>query len=142
VRRCYARSPTGAVFAAWNFLAIADTTDDAAVMRALTAPGEARDAAIRRGSPPPDPNTASEMIGFRVLDYSPARATVVVGYRIAPKPSAEMDLGQTGSQLVAIQLDMLWLDGDWKAVLLPGDPALHAESLDSIAGLVQWEPQR
>lgn len=139
VRRCYSHSPTGAVFAAYGFSALAATYhSDTAMLRELIAEGAAREAGLRRGSPPPPTDVDVEPIGFRVMDYAPTAATIVVGYRVAPKPSAEMDLGQTGSRLVGIQYRTRWERGDWKIVVEPGDDGFAAEPLDSIAGLVMF----
>ena len=105
-RLCFAHSPRGAVFAAYSYFASAGTyPDDVGLLRELTAAGEVRDAVLRRGGEPrSDPNTHAELVGFRVRDYSPHAATVLLGARVAPKPSAEMDLAQTGSQLASMTL--------------------------------------
>jgi hypothetical protein len=50
IRTCYARSPTGAVFAAYNFFATQwEYPGDTRMLRALTAAGQVRDDAIRHG---------------------------------------------------------------------------------------------
>src|SRR3954471_13508747 len=55
-RLCFAHSPTGALFAAVNFVAIASRSpNDTALLRELTAEGSARDKLLRQGSEPPDP---------------------------------------------------------------------------------------
>lgn len=138
VRRCYARSPTGAVFAAYGYFSAQLTwPTDVAMLRELTAQSAARDEALRQGgSPPTDPNKTVELVGFRVLDYSPAAATVLLAARVAPAPSAEMDLGQTASELGAASVRLLWERGDWKVAVEP--QGFQAEPLDSIAGLVPW----
>lgn len=138
VRRCYAHSPTGAVFAAVNYAALADTyNDDVSMLRQLTAAGEVRDAALRRGgSAPSDPALRLELVGFRVTDYAPAEATVILASRVTAKVGATTDLGPTGARLVSLMVRLRWERSDWKVV---ADPAgFQAEPLDSIAGLVPW----
>lgn len=141
VRECWAHSPTGAVYAAYSFFAVASAYNDTAAMRELTAVGRARDAALRAGSPASDPDTLMEPVGFRVTDYAPHDATVVVGYSVMSKPIA-VDAGMTDPSLVALTYPMRWERGDWKLVVLPGDNSIQAERLDSIAGLVMFGAPR
>lgn len=128
-RLCFAHSPKGAVFAAYNAFAVLSAYNDTAVMRELTAAGQARDAALRAGSPASDPNTLMVPLGFRVTDYSPGQATVVIGYRV---------MSADGAGLVALTYPMRFERGDWKLVVLPGPDSIQAERLDSAAGLVMF----
>src|SRR3954447_23570889 len=70
-RLCFAHSPTGALFAAVNFIAIASRSpNDAALLRELTAQGRARDELLRHGSQPSDDSFRMQVAGFRIEAYS------------------------------------------------------------------------
>lgn len=137
IRTCYAHSPTGAVFAAYGFFSAQWTyPGDTVMLRALTASGQARDEALKRGgSPPHDPSWSAALVGFRVEDYSPHAATVTIGVLAAPSGSA-VNQGQVDSRLAAVPIKLRWERDDWKIVCEP--QGFEPELIDSLAGLVPW----
>lgn len=139
-RRCFAHSARGSVFAAYNASAQFSTYGDRPdVLREITAAGQARDEALRHGSPSSaGQDLIAEPVGFRVLDYAAESATVALAYRMRPRASAELDPGRSITGLVAITYRMLWQQGDWRVVLQPGSDSLEAEAVPSLAGFVKW----
>ncbi|GAB2639644.1 hypothetical protein GCM10009743_13420 [Kribbella swartbergensis] len=111
-RRCFAHSPTGAVFAAYNVVAaLADQRQSVPTVRKLMLPGPDTDALIRelRDESPSD-SVPTQLAGFRVLDANQDRATIMLAL---PVESAYM----------SITLTLIWHGDDWR--LQPprsGDP--------------------
>ncbi|MEU8132471.1 hypothetical protein [Streptodolium elevatio] len=117
--RCYARTPTGAVFAAvqasWRYRWDEDWGE---VAQHLLAPGPGRDAFIRQrtehtgpnasAAVPGDPEDREFAAGFRVLDYTPDRVRVDVVNRALA--------GSLGTHTI---WTLVWIDGDWKLELPP-----------------------
>lgn len=131
VRSCYAQTPTGALFAAGNFLA-AITDRDALVsaVEQLTADGSGRDILLEqvRTDPTSAIGTATryQIAGFAFLS---ARSDVV---------TVSLAIGTTGG-MAGIPLTVVWEDGDWKvSVPADGDVAGQASSIPSLAGYVPW----
>jgi hypothetical protein len=112
-RRCFAHSPTGALFAAYNAVAaLADQRQAIPTVRKLMAPGANTDALIqelRKESPSTD-SSATQIAGFRILDADQDRATIMLA---VPVESAYMSLTRT----------LVWHAGDWRVQPpLPGNP--------------------
>jgi hypothetical protein len=102
-RRCFARTPTGAVFAAYNAVAaLADQRQAIPTVQKLMLPGPNTDALIRelRNEDPSSNSTATQLAGFRVLDANQDRATIMLAL---PVESAYM----------SITLTLAWLHNDW-----------------------------
>ncbi|MFI6679816.1 hypothetical protein [Kribbella sp. NPDC050470] len=128
-RRCFAHSPTGAVFAAYNVVAaLADQRQSIPTVRKLMLPGPNTQALIRELSterPPANPNV-SQPAGYRVLDADQDRATIMLAL---PVESAYM----------SITLTLVWHDDDWRLQPPPpGDPvgipfAQHQNLSDFVA---------
>jgi hypothetical protein len=129
-RRCFAHSPTGAVYAAYSAIAaLADLRKASATVQKLMLPGPDTDAflnEIRRQTPPPD-NKPGRVAGFRVLDASGDRMTLALA---VPFDTA----------VVSATFTLVWYDGDWR--LLPPAPG---ESIGepyaqhwNLAGFVAW----
>lgn len=109
LRTCYAPTPTGAVVAAANVVAMGSVPG---LLRPLTekmtAAGEGRQAALERlDAEPSGPGVPAryQIRGFRLLDYTGGRAAVDVAVAV--------DDGVLGS----VPLRLAWQDGDWKVVL-------------------------
>lgn len=102
-RHCFAHSPTGAVFAAYNVVAaFADQEQALATIRKLMVPGPDTDALTRAQSESePSGSPTSQLAGFRVLDAGRDRATIMLAL---PVETAYM----------SITLTMRWYDGDWR----------------------------
>jgi len=114
-RHCFAHSPTGAVFAAYNVVAaFADQDQAIATIRKLMVPGPDTDALLRaqREAEPSD-SAPTQVAGFRVVDAAQDRATIMLAL---PVESAYMSITVTVS----------WYDGDWRVQPPPPGEALGA----------------
>jgi hypothetical protein len=129
LRRCYRRSPAGAVFAAMTTLAQAqDPNQTMAVVQRRLAPGPGQRKALAEArrvlaSPTPDNvrNQLGQMqyVGYKINDYTPTRAVLSVAIQVE-----DQNIG-------GVAVTMLWHGGDWKVVLrsdgeLGPDPDLLA----------------
>ncbi|WP_350279830.1 hypothetical protein [Kribbella sp. HUAS MG21] len=103
-RRCFAHSPTGAVYAAYSaYAAMADQGRVVETARRLMVPGRATDALIRelQADPASSGYSVPQLAGYRVIDAGPDRVSLLLA---APVESAYMSL----------TLTLVWHDGDWR----------------------------
>lgn len=129
-RRCFAHSPTGAVYAAYNVIAaLADQTKAVATARKLLLPGRDTDALIEQlkaesgesGSEP------TQLAGYRVVDASRDRATIMLALPVE-------------SQYMSATITLAWYAGDWRLVPpTSGSPvgAPYSQHRD-LDGFVAW----
>ncbi|GAA1563423.1 hypothetical protein GCM10009789_15610 [Kribbella sancticallisti] len=112
-RRCFAHSPTGAVYAAYNAIAaLADQRKAVATVAKLMVPGRHTDALLKqlKADRPDDRSAPTQLAGYRLLDTSPDRATVMLAF---PVQTAYM----------SATLTLTWQAGDWRVVPPPpGQP--------------------
>ena len=101
-RRCFAQSPTGAVFAAYNAVAaLADQRQAIPTVQKLMLPGPNTDALIRElRTEEPSDSAPAQLAGYRVLDANEDRATIMLAL---PVESAYM----------SITLTFVWHHNDW-----------------------------
>jgi hypothetical protein len=134
LRSCFAHSPTGALYALVNYLALTDDPRTyAAAIRQLVASGPARDAAIAKSTAPipVDPAARVQVAGFAYLNYSPTDAVVDLVSRATPAAGSTSYVHGT----VALR----WEGGDWKVVPGPdGSPLRLARVLSDLDGYVLW----
>ena len=105
-RRCFAHSPTGALYAAYSAIAaLADQRQSIATVGKLMVPGRDTDALLRqlRSERPDDQDDPTQLAGYRVLDASRDRATVLLALPV-----------QTA--YVSVTLTLTWHAGDWRVV--------------------------
>jgi hypothetical protein len=131
-RMCFAHSPTGALFAAVNFIAVAGVANnDNSLMRELTASTDARDQLLAQGDTASgtDPEFRMQVAGFRMVGASKNEATVELAFS-----------GGNGGQqgFVGMSLPMRWERGDWKLVIASTTEPYSAQRLDSASGYVPW----
>ena len=128
-RLCFAHSPTGALFAAVNFVAIAGfAPNDTELLRELTAGGRARDELLRQGSEPADPSFRMQVAGFRLDTYLKRETTVDLALRTSEHGA-----------LLHVALPLHWERGDWKVVVAAEQgPFAAIERLDNLSGYVPW----
>jgi len=127
-RLCFAHSPTGALFAAVNFIAIAGRSpNDTALLRELTAEGRARDELLKQGSAPSDSSFRMQVAGFRVGAYSSKETDVDVAFRTSEQGA-----------LIHMAVPMRWERGDWKAVIATEATPFIVERLQNLSGYVAW----
>ena len=129
-RRCFAHSPTGAVFAAYNVIAaMADQHQALATVGKLMLPGPETDALLKqlRKETAGESSNPIQIAGFRVLDATPDRATVLLAM---PVETAYMTATFT----------LVWHVDDWRLVPPPPGSALgapYAQQRD-LSGFVSW----
>jgi hypothetical protein len=127
-RRCFAHSPTGALFSAVNFWAAGTAYAPSRVYAQLAADTPSRARAVRFSAG--DDSRLSDggqvqLAGFEFNSYSPNDADLSIV------------LQSTGGQLVTIACTMLWQQGDWRYEIPPsGAPA--AGQIQSLDGYVAW----
>ena len=129
-RSCYARTPTGALLAASNLLAMGSEAPllGPKMNERLTVPGPGRDAAMAR--PPVQVDSSGgrfQIAGFRINRYDGNTADVDIAIR-------------TSTGVIAAQVFTLkWVEGDWKVVLADsGDLPSPMSQLPSLTGYVAW----
>lgn len=126
VRTCYAHSPTGALYAAANFVGTSMAPHgDLIIYKDLAAKGQLRDEYL--ATPPPftgdKADVSFQIGGFRVQSYGPEAATMVLAIRIST--------GSFGSMTVPLK----WEDGDWKVSL---DSLAPLSQVNDLADFVAW----
>ncbi len=110
-RRCFAHSPTGAVYAAYNAIAaLADQHQAVRTTKKLMLPGKDTTALISKlESEDPSDNPPAQLAGYRILDATQDRVTVVLALPVE-------------EQYMSVNLTLVWHDGDWRVVPpKPGD---------------------
>jgi hypothetical protein len=128
-RRCFAHSPTGAVYAAYSaYAAMADQDNVVATARKLMVPGPGTDALIRELQTDQSASgyTVPQVAGYRVIDASADRVSLMLATSV-------------NSAYMSLTLTLVWHDGDW--LLQPpaaGEPvgapfAQHRDLSDFVA---------
>jgi hypothetical protein len=128
-RRCFAHSPTGAVFAAYNVLAaLADQTKVAATARKVMVPGPETDALLRdsAGEEPTD-SEPTQLAGYRVLAANRDQVTVMLAVPVE-------------QQYMSLTVTLVWHDHDWRLQPPPPGDAVGAPfvQLRGLADFVKW----
>jgi hypothetical protein len=127
-RRCFAHSPTGALFAAVSFLAMASRySGDPDVMRNITAATAAQRVFLRQNSEPNDPFFRVQLQGFQVAVVT--RNLVMVDLAVRSNQASSM---------VAITLPMRWEGGDWRAVITDVEQPYQVEPVADASDFVFW----
>lgn len=132
-RSCFAHSPTGALYAAANVIALGSSTepDELKLADKLLVPGPGRDAAIKDAenrSPSSATGTHSAQIrGFLIKSYSATEADV------------DLALELPNSALAHSVLSLRWIDGDWKVKAADDGQIFNGTSqLSSLSGFILW----
>ncbi|MDF9277440.1 hypothetical protein P4U43_06490 [Arthrobacter sp. EH-1B-1] len=137
VRSCYSHTPEGALLAVTGMLAASGDTEllmETTRALVLEGPGKQRtidslEDRLKSG------NTSSvpiEVAGFRLLSYSPERATVEV---VLAADSSEGKIYQTTAS------DVVWSDGDWHFNLdTDGSGGPIDGQITDLSGYVPWGP--
>lgn len=122
-RSCYARNPTGALFAMANF-----TGMPLDVYLKHVTPGPYRDLYEGVEVPTPNPGDVLSVRGFKVESRSADQVTVTLVVSSSSDPT-----------LTAIPGDLVWTDGDWKVDGRQEDKG--SSQLTSLDGYVKWGPE-
>ena len=130
-RRCFARTPEGALFAAANVTGLGS-------VRALSyqttswyaAEGPGKETAVARAATPKSGTSRlrGQIAGFRLLNYTGTTATVDLALRFSN--------GAYASQIY----DLVWQDGDWRFRITPDGKELLTplEQIPDISGYIPW----
>jgi hypothetical protein len=126
---CYAHSPMGAVMAAFGIPAALCGPNWQAATAQAVLPGPNRQAFIAAGMREnymPPTTTITRPVGFAVVSYTPALATVET-------------LVADGSQYAASFRTVAWSGGDWKLYMMPGGTAGPGpQMIATTAGFALW----
>ena len=130
-RRCFARTPTGALFAAVNHLAM--TSDPAAreaFLHRSVAPGPGREAALAQAEVTGEGrrNSGSQIAGYAVRSYASDRARV------------DLALAAVGTDAYGtVATTVVWVDGDWR-FLMPEDGSVDSlvSAVPDLTGFTVW----
>jgi hypothetical protein len=126
LRSCFAHSPTGALYAGANVLALASSGRNDLVLRYLTVDSPERNKMLSSSVPADTSGGPSvQLAGFRFSDYSGDRAVVEYGFKASN--------GTFGSLPVVLQ----WSGGDWKAVP-PASGQPEGKQLADLNGFIPW----
>lgn len=132
-RSCFAQSPTGALFAAANVIALGSSTtlDKVKLAEDFLVPGSGRDAAIAdtkaKVSSPSSSGGAAQFQGFLIKSFTPAEADVDVAFQLP-----------TG-QYAHTVLSLRWVDGDWKVKAADDGQIFNAVAqLSDLSGFILW----
>jgi hypothetical protein len=130
--RCYARTPTGALIAAWQLYVRHIFSDD---WRRITdeqvMPGPGRDAFTRKRATvtgdTSDPGTYGQVAGFKFVTYTKDTAVIQIVTRFTDGTM------QVGTETV------IWSAGDWRLQLQPdGQDSPNFQQVQSLDGFVPW----
>jgi hypothetical protein len=103
-RRCFAHSPTGAVYAAYSaYAAMADQDKVVATARKLMVPGPGTDTLIRELQTDQSASgyTVPQLAGYRVIDAGPDRVSLMLATSL-------------NTAYMSLTLTLVWNDGDWR----------------------------
>jgi hypothetical protein len=126
LRSCFAHSPTGALYAGANVLALASSGHNDLVLRYLTVDRPERNKMLNSTAPAAASDGPSvQLAGFRFSDYSGDRAVIEYGFKASN--------GTLGSLPVVLQ----WSGGDWKAVP-PASGQPEGKQLADLNGFIPW----
>lgn len=127
-RSCYEHTPTGALFAAANLLALdSDQSLLKEVAENLIVPGPGRTALIAQSSSPSAATARYQLAGFAIDSYSRGGATV------------DLAINTSTGQLVSFPIQLQWSAGDWKAkTTSTGGFPLQPASLSDLGGYIPW----
>jgi hypothetical protein len=131
-RSCFANSPTGALYAAANMIALGSsgTQDELKLADKLLVPGPGRDAAIKaaktRSSTAGSGETA-QVSGFLLKSYSPAEADVDLAIKLP------------NGALAHSVLSLRWVAGDWKVKASDDGQVFNGVAqLSDLSGFIPW----
>jgi hypothetical protein len=131
-RSCFANSPTGALYAAANMIALGSsgTQDELKLADKLLVPGPGRDAAMKeartRTSTAGSGETA-QVSGFLIRSYSPAEADVDLAIKLP------------NGALAHSVLSLRWVAGDWKVKASDDGQVFNGVAqLSDLSGFILW----
>ncbi|MDR7165857.1 hypothetical protein J2X12_003911 [Pseudarthrobacter oxydans] len=132
-RSCFSQTPTGALYAAANLLAMG-SSGDRAINQKLTGrlllPGPGRDIAKAESQAMPAtaaPSSTVQFRGFVIKSYSGSAANVDIAF--------QTDTGVLGHTVLPLE----WVDGDWKlAIADSGRLVNDITQIRDLSGFIPW----
>ncbi|WP_211878337.1 hypothetical protein [Pseudarthrobacter albicanus] len=132
-RSCFAHSPTGALYAAANLVALGSSGDpklNQKMTDRLLMPGPGRDIAMADSRTMPSSgssNTSVQFRGFVIKSYSRSAANVDIAFQTSA--------GVLGHAV----LPMEWADGDWKLAIADSGRLINdITALSDLSGFIPW----
>ncbi|WP_028273010.1 hypothetical protein, partial [Arthrobacter sp. UNC362MFTsu5.1] len=132
-RSCFAHSPTGALYAAVNMIALSSADSqilNVKVTDKLLVTGPGRDMAMKdsaKVSPSSGTDTTVQVRGFLVKSYTPSEADVDLAFETR------------NGVLAHTVLPLRWVDGDWKAkVSDEGKLINEITQLRDLSSFIAW----
>jgi hypothetical protein len=132
-RSCFSQSPTGALYAAANLLAMGSSGDRAINQKMtdrLLLPGPGRDIAKADSQSMPAtaaPSSTVQFRGFVIKSYSQSAANVDIAF--------QTDTGVLGHTVLPLE----WTDGDWKlAIADSGRLVNEMTQIRDLSGFIPW----
>lgn len=130
-RSCFAQSPTGALYAAANMVALGGLSDEGIqkeLIAKLVVPGPGRDAALKDIRTPSSADSSSIQIrGFVIKAYSASAAHVDLAFST---PTGEYGHGV---------LPLKWIGGDWKVEISDAGELLNdVAQVSDLGGFIPW----
>jgi len=131
-RSCFANSPTGALYAAANMIALGSsgTQDELKLAEKLLVPGPGRDAAIaeaRTRTSTARSGETAQVSGFLIKSYSPAEADVDLAIKLP------------NGALAHSVLSLRWVAGDWKVKASDDGQIFNGVAqLSDLSGFILW----
>jgi hypothetical protein len=132
-RSCFAQSPTGALYAAANLLAMGSSGDRAINQKltdTLLLPGPGRDIAKAEAqamSATAAPSATVQFRGFVIKSYSRSAANVDIAF--------QTDTGVLGHTVLPLK----WEEGDWKlAIADSGRLVNEITQIRDLSGFIPW----
>ena len=134
VRRCFAHTPEGALFASVNAAAQgSDPTTRVAWAEYAFASGAGRELAIESARTAGVSDGRLQIAGFRILGYAADQATVDVAVRVS---------SNEGAVLLSAVYELVWEDGDWKVVTTEGGGLPFQPSpIPDLTGYTGWSEE-
>jgi hypothetical protein len=131
-RSCFANSPTGALYAAMNVVALGSSGSPELVEKLsdkLLVPGVGRDAAMKDAATglSTDDGSTIQVRGFIIRSYTPTEADIDLVF--------ETNKGA----LARISMSLRWMDGDWKVKPADdGTPFSGMAQVSDLSGFLLW----
>ncbi|TLM80885.1 hypothetical protein [Pseudarthrobacter sp. NamE5] len=130
-RSCFAQSPTGALYAAANMVALGGLSDEGIqreLIEKLVVPGRGRDAALKDIRTPSSADSSSIQIrGFVIKAYSTTAAHVDLAFSTST--------GEYGHCVLPLK----WIDGDWKVEISDAGELLNdVAQIRDLGGFIPW----
>jgi len=80
-----------------------------------------------------DPSVAASFVAFKITDYSPEHAIVLLATSTPPGPGEDEPL------LTAYPVQLAWTGADWKLVLPTQSDDIDATEIHTLEGFTTWD---